>query len=91
MEGAAQKLTPVDENPRMVETPKRQSRRKRGLEPTTSEESENKKRMTREMRRLTNKGGWGGRINHNNSNWTYFSKTPVKKTRILDLIRFSRN
>ena len=86
MDGAAQLVTPVEENPVLTQIPKRQSRRKQGLDPSTEEECQNKQRIARELIKLTSKGGRGKRMDCSHSNWTYFSKPSVKKPQQLDFL-----
>ena len=65
----------------MVTPTKRQSRRTRGMEPTSSsnefEQKENK-RLTREMKQLVLKGGRSNRINDDHDDWKYFTKTSAE-------------
>ena len=88
MDGAALKVTPVEENPVNFLTPTRKSRRQQGLEPAISKDSDKKKRISKEIKVLNRKGGLGGRTHKSpaHGNWQYFSTTPVKKPRLLDLL-----
>ena len=84
MSGAAQKQVPFEENPTIEkETVKRQSRRKRGLEPNLEIDNADKNILTREWKALTTKGGRGGRSGKDASDWTYF---PAKKSNVLNFL-----
>ena len=83
MDGAAQKFIPVEEDRGVLGNSQRQSKRKRGLDPADIAIIE---ATSIELKSLVSKGGRRGRISEAHSDWSFFPKSSVQNTNILNFL-----
>ena len=83
---AAQKVIPLEDNPTIRNTVQRMSNKNRGLNPIDEKDGESQMKLGEQLNYRLTKGGHGGGLNKQDTNWVYFPNSFVTYTTLYNFL-----